>query len=253
MNGTQRRAGEAARILVVDDEPRLVRLVRANLERLGYRVTTAAGGKQAIEAVEADDPDLVVLDIMMPLMDGYEATRRIREFSQVPIVMLTAKAEQSDKLKGFDLGVDDFITKPFSPEELVARIRAVLKRSQAQPEPKTRPTFTAGDLTVDFARRRVTARGDEVRLSPTEYRLLSALANNVDRVMVHEELLQQVWGPEYRDETEYLWVYIRYLRQKLEADPAHPRLIVSEPGVGYMLRRPEPVAGSTLPPAPTED
>lgn len=253
MNGTQRRAGDAARILVVDDEPRLVRLVRANLERLGYRVTTAAGGKQAIEAVEADDPDLVVLDIMMPVMDGYEATRRIREFSQVPIVMLTAKAEQSDKLKGFDLGVDDFITKPFSPEELVARIRAVLKRSQAQPEPKTRPTFTAGDVTVDFARRRVTVRGDEVRLSPTEYRLLSALANNVDRVMVHEELLQQVWGPEYRDETEYLWVYIRYLRQKLEADPAHPRLIVSEPGVGYMLRRPEPVAVSTLPPAPTED
>jgi DNA-binding response OmpR family regulator len=137
VNGTQRRVGEAARILVVDDEPRLVRLVRANLERLGYRVTTAAGGKQAIEAVEADDPDLVVLDIMMPVMDGYEATRRIREFSQVPIVMLTAKAEQSDKLKGFDLGVDDFITKPFSPEELVARIRAVLKRSQAQPEPKT--------------------------------------------------------------------------------------------------------------------
>jgi two-component system KDP operon response regulator KdpE len=253
MNSTPRRSGDATRILVVDDEPRLVRLVRANLERLGYRVTTASSGKQAIEAVEADDPDLVVLDIMMPAMDGYEATRRIREFSQVPIVMLTAKAEQSDKLKGFDVGVDDYITKPFSPEELVARIRAVLKRSQAQPDPKTRATVTAGDLVIDFARRRVTARGEEVRLSPTEYRLLSALANNVDRVMVHEELLQQVWGPEYRDETEYLWVYIRYLRQKLEADPAHPRLIVSEPGVGYMLRRPEPVAVATLPPAPTED
>jgi two-component system, OmpR family, KDP operon response regulator KdpE len=252
LNSTLRRTGDAARILVVDDEPRLVRLVRANLERLGYRVSAAASGKQAIEAVEAEDPDLVVLDIMMPAMDGYEATRRIREFSQVPIVMLTAKNEQSDKLKGFDVCADDYLTKPFSPEELVARIRAVLKRSQAQPEPKTRPTFAAGDLVIDFARRRVTARGDEVRLSPTEYRLLSALANNADRVMVHEELLQQVWGPEYRDETEYLWVYIRYLRQKLEADPAHPRLIVSEPGVGYMLRRPEPTA-APLPPAPMED
>ncbi|HEY8742225.1 MAG TPA: response regulator, partial [Chloroflexota bacterium] len=140
MNSAPRRSGEATRILVVDDEPRLVRLVRANLERLGYRVATASSGKQAIEAVEADDPDLVVLDVMMPAMDGYEATRRIREFSQVPIVMLTAKAEQSDKLKGFDVGVDDYITKPFSPEELVARIRAVLKRSQAQPDPKTRAT-----------------------------------------------------------------------------------------------------------------
>lgn len=234
------RQSDGVRILVVDDEPRLVRLVRANLERLGYQVSTAGNGKQAIEAVEAEDPDLVVLDVMMPNMDGYEATRRIREFSQVPIVMLTAKTEQSDKLKGFDLGVDDYITKPFSPEELIARIRAVLKRSQTQPEPRTRPIFTAGDLVVDFTRRRVTVRSEEVRLSPTEYRLLSALANNADRVMVHEELLQQVWGPEYRDETEYLWVYIRYLRQKLEADPAHPRLIVSEPGVGYMLRRPDP-------------
>ncbi len=227
-------------VLVVDDEPRLVRLVRANLERLDYRVITAGNGIQAIEMVEAEDPDLVILDVMMPGMDGYEACRRIREFSQVPIVMLTAKAEQSDKLKGFDLGADDYLTKPFGPEELMARIKAVLRRSQTQPEPKTKPTFQAGDLVIDFARRRVTARGDEVRLSPTEYRLLSALANNADRVIVHEELLQQVWGPEYRDETEYLWVYIRYLRQKLEADPAHPKLIVSEPGVGYVLRKPGP-------------
>ena len=235
-------APRKATIVVVDDEPRLVRLVRANLERLDYRVLPAGNGKAAIELVETEDPDLVVLDLMMPGMDGYEAARRIREFSQVPIVMLTAKVETSDKLKGFDLGVDDYVTKPFSPEELVARIRAVLKRSQALPEPKTRPTFQAGDLTIDFARRRVTARGAEVRLSPTEYRLLSVLANNADRVMVHEDLLHQVWGPEYRDETEYLWVYIRYLRQKLEADPAHPKLIVSEPGVGYMLRKPEPAA-----------
>ncbi|MCL4543526.1 MAG: response regulator transcription factor [Chloroflexi bacterium] len=232
------RSSDGPLILVVDDEPRLVRLVKANLERLNYRVVTASNGEMALKQVEASDPDLVILDVMMPIMDGYETTRRIREFSQIPIVMLTAKSEQIDKLKGFDLGADDYLTKPFDPEELVARVRAVLKRTQFQNEPRSRPTFHAGPLTIDFARHHVTVNDREVKLSPTEYRLLVCLATNADRVLLHEELLQQVWGPEYRDETEYLWVYIRYLRQKLETDPAHPQLIVSEPGVGYMLRRP---------------
>lgn len=237
---TSVKSSSAPLILVVDDEPRLVRLVKANLEHENFRVVSAPNGAFALEAVERENPDLVVLDIMMPVMDGFEVARRIREFSQVPIVMLTAKGEQSDILKGFDIGIDDYITKPFDPSELIARVRAVLRRTQQQQELRPHPTFTTGDLTVDFVRHRATVGDREVKLSPTEYRLLSFMAANAGRVLLHEELLQHVWGPEYRDETEYLWVYIRYLRQKIERDPAHPELIVSEPGIGYLLRQSPP-------------
>jgi two-component system KDP operon response regulator KdpE len=225
------------KILVVDDEPSLLRLVRANLERLGHDVVTATSGPEAIERVQTTEPELIILDVMMPGMDGFAVCRRVREFSSVPIIMLTAKGELADKVKGFDLGADDYLTKPFGPEELLARVRAVLRRTRPE-EVRPEPLFVCGDLTMDFSQRRVTVRGQDVKLSRTEYKLLHYLATHVDRVLLHEDILRQVWGPEYRDETEYLWVYIRYLRQKIEEDPSNPKYIISEPGVGYLLRRP---------------
>jgi two-component system KDP operon response regulator KdpE len=225
------------KILVVDDEPSLLRLVRANLERLGHRVVTATSGPEAIEQVQTTDPELIILDIMMPGMDGFAVCRRVREFSSVPIIMLTAKGELADKVKGFDLGADDYLTKPFGPEELLARVRAVLRRTRPE-EVRPEPLFVCGDLAIDFSQRRITVRGQDVKLSRTEYKLLHYLATHVDRVLLHEDILRQVWGPEYRDETEYLWVYIRYLRQKIEEDPSSPKYIISEPGVGYFLRHP---------------
>jgi two-component system KDP operon response regulator KdpE len=228
---------DSATILVVDDEPNLLRLVRANLERIGYQVQTARSGPEALEKIRTETPDLVILDVMMPGMDGYTVCERIRATSSVPIIMLTAKSELSDKVRGFELGADDYLTKPFGPEELLARVKAVLRRTR-QDETRPEPLFVCGDLTLDFAQRKVTVRGQEVKLSRTEYKLLHYLAKNVDRVLPHEDILRQVWGPEYRDETEYLWVYIRYLRQKIEEDSHHPKYILSEPGVGYMLKRP---------------
>ncbi len=235
-------------ILVVEDEQRIARMIRANLERAGYNVVAAANGAQAIEMVSAEDPDLVLLDIRLPLVDGFDVCKRIREFSQIPIVMLTAKVERQDILRGFEVGADDYIKKPFDPAELVARMKAVLRRHQvnALPEAKTKPLFESGGLRMDFVRHRVTVDGKDVRLSPTEYKLLTCLANNSDKVMMHEDLLQEVWGTEYRDETEYLWVYIRYLRQKIEADPAHPTLILSEPGAGYYLRKLDRTSSSSF-------
>jgi two-component system KDP operon response regulator KdpE len=179
----------------------------------------------------------LILDIMMPGMDGFAVCQRVREFSSVPIIMLTAKGELADKVKGFDLGADDYLAKPFGPEELVARVKAVLRRTRSE-EVRPQPLFVCGDLQIDFAQRRVTVRGGDVKLSRTEYKLLHYLATHVDRVLLHEDILRQVWGPEYREETEYLWVYIRYLRQKIEEDPSNPRYIISEPGAGYFLRRP---------------
>jgi two-component system KDP operon response regulator KdpE len=225
-------------VLVVDDEPRLIRLVRANLERAGYRVLTAGTGPEALERVSGDAPDAVILDLMLPGMNGFEVCTRIREFSPVPILVLTAKGEQGDKIRGLDLGADDYLTKPFAPEELMARLRAVLRRSGVGEEPRGQPVFRCGDLTIDFARRRVTVGDREVRLAPTEYKLLYHLATNAGRVLLHEELLRRVWGEEYRDETEYLWVYVRYLRQKIEEDPSNPCYLRSEPGIGYVLRCP---------------
>jgi two-component system KDP operon response regulator KdpE len=225
-----------ATILVVDDEPRLVRLVRANLERAGYRVLTAATAPEALDEVAADSPDAVILDLMLPGMDGFDLCARIREFSPVPILMLTAKAEQGDKVHGLDLGADDYVTKPFDPAELLARLRAVLRRSGVGEEPRGPPIFRCGDLSIDFARRRVTVGAREVRLARTEYKLLYHLATNAGRVMLHEELLRRVWGEAYREETDYLWVYVRYLRQKIEDDPSRPRYLHSEPGIGYVLR-----------------
>jgi two-component system KDP operon response regulator KdpE len=223
------------KILVVDDEPRVVRLVSEVLEAVGYQVIAAASGEPAIEMVALEQPDLVLLDILLPHgLDGYEICRRIREFSEVSVIMLTAKAQESDVLHGFDVGADDYLTKPFSAKELVARVKAVLRRTQ-RPEEMVTTTLTCGELEINFARRTVKVRGEKVSLTRTEYALLRQLALNANRVMLHQDLLTAVWGPEYRDDIDYLRAYIRYLRRKLEVDPSNPRYILTSPGVGYML------------------
>lgn len=227
------------KILVVDDEPRVVRLVSQVLEAVGYQVIAAASGEPAIEMVALEQPDLVLLDILLPRgPDGYEVCRRIREFSEVPVIMLTAKAQESDVVRGFDVGTDDYLTKPFSAKELVARVKAVLRRTQ-RPEEAVTATLTCGELEINFARHTVKVRGEKVSLTRTEYALLRQLALNANRVMLHQDLLTTVWGPEYRDDIDYLRAYIRYLRQKLEENPHEPRYILTTPGVGYMLSCPE--------------
>lgn len=223
------------RILVVDDDPLILRLVRVHLEKAGYRILTAMNGEDALNLVAAESPDLVVLDLMLPKMDGYEVCRSIREFSLVPVVMLTAKGDQVDKLRGFEMGADDYLTKPFGPPELLARVQAVLRRSQQGASPATPAVVRCGRIAIDFIRRRVTAGDEVVRLTPTEFKLLQQLALNAGKVLSHTDLLTRVWGPEYRDDREYLWAYIRHLRRKLEADPDRPVHILSEPGVGYLL------------------
>lgn len=225
-------------ILVVDDDPRLLKLVRVNLERAGYTVSSATSGPAALEQLVAEPPDAVVLDITMPGMDGFAVTKRIRESSNIPIIMLTAQGEQSQKLHGLEIGADDYMTKPFDPDELVARVRAVLRRSQSSSPEDAQQVLQAGGLTIDFIRHRVERDGEQIKLTPTEYKLLQQLAQQPGKVIPHSDLLTKVWGPEYRDETGYLWVYIRSLRQKLEEDPSQPQFIMSEPGFGYRFQVP---------------
>ena len=220
-------------ILIVDDEARMRRFVRMNLELEGYNVIEAPNGMDAVNRVREDLPDLVLLDVMMPEMDGFEALRAIRQISTVPVIMLTIKDEEDDKVKGLHLGADDYVTKPFSPRELSSRIGAVLRRA-AIPAPVGKSAIVIDeDLTVDFQRREVIVRGQRVKLRPTEYRLLYHLVNNAGWVMTHETLLSKVWGYEYRDDTHLLRLYITYLRQKIEPDPANPKYIFNERGVGY--------------------
>jgi len=238
------------KILVVDDEPRVVRLVSEVLKAVGYTVIAAASGEAGIEALAVEQPDLVLLDVLLPHdLDGYAVCRRIREFSDVPVVMLTAKAQESDVLQGFDAGADDYLTKPFSAKELVARAKAVLRRAH-RPEELVTTVLVCGDLEVDFARRSVRVRGERVALTRTEYALLRQLALNANRVMLHEHLLTEVWGAEYRDDVDYLRAYVRYLRRKLEPDPSNPRYIRTSPGVGYMLACPESEEQDDKSPAP---
>ena len=228
------------RILVVDDEPKLVRLVREVLTATGFSVLSTGSGEAAIEMAALEQPDLIVLDIVLAgAMDGYEVARRVREFSGVPIIMLTGKARESDLLRGFDTGADDYLVKPFSSKELLARVRAVLKRTRRESVAPAEVEIVCGDLRIDLARRRVMAGGREVRLTATEYNLLHELAIHRNQVLLHEQLLAAVWGAEYRDDIDYLRAYVRYLRQKLEPDPARPKLIITSPGVGYMLACPE--------------
>ncbi len=228
-------------ILVVDDEPRLIRLVREILTAVGYAVLSASDGKEGLEVLAIEQPDLVLLDIMLPgNMDGYEVCRRVREFSAVPIIMLTAKTREVDMLNGFDVGADDYLTKPFNAKELIARVKAVMRRTAPSGKGSVITADAAcGDLTISFARRRVSLGSKEISLTPTEFKLLQHLALNANRVMLHEDLLSEVWGPQYRDDIDYLRVYVRHLRRKIEDDPSQPRYILTSPGVGYMLSCPE--------------
>lgn len=231
--------GRKANILVVEDEPHVLKLVKANLESSGYRVLTATDGEQAVEMARGEMPDLVVLDLMLPKLDGYAVCKRIREFSAAPVIMLTARSTEVDVVHGFEVGADDYITKPFAASELLMRVQAVLRRSKWPEEVISRQHFRAGPIEIDFAQHRVTAGERDVKLTPTEYRLLTHLAFNANRVVTHRELLRAVWGPEYGEETEYLRVYTRYLRQKLEPDPSSPRYLLTQAGAGYMLYQPE--------------
>ena len=226
---------EGARVLVVDDDPLLVRLVRTHLEKAGYKVLAAADGEQALEVAANELPDLVVLDLMLPKLDGFEVCRRIREFSLVPVIMLTARGEPVDRLRGFEMGADDYLAKPFVPAELLARVRAVLRRSQQVTSAATPSVVRCGEIAIDLLRRRVTVGDEGVKLTATEFRLLQHLAVNAGKVLSHTDLLTKVWGPEYRDDRDYLWAYVRHLRRKLERDPEHPVHILSQPGFGYVL------------------
>jgi DNA-binding response OmpR family regulator len=222
-------------ILVVDDEPRMRRFVRMNLDLEGYDVLEADNGLVALQKVRDDMPDLVLLDVAMPEMDGFETLERIREVSSVPVIMLTVKNDEADRIRGLDLGADDYVTKPFSPRELLSRIRAVLRRVEPAKGSVDEPLVIDEDLQIDFPRRTVIARGEPVKLRPTEYRLLLHLVENAGWIVPQETLLSKVWGPEYRDDNQLLRLYITYLRKKIEPDPANPRYILTERGVGYQF------------------
>jgi DNA-binding response OmpR family regulator len=227
-------------VLVVDDELRLVDVLRMNLEVEGYRVLEAHDGLEALDRLKADLPDLVVLDVMMPELDGFQTLKRIREVSNVPVIMLTVRDEESDRIRGLEIGADDYLTKPFSPRELQTRIKALLRRTFTPAPPRKTRIVVDDDLTIDFSKHEVLVRGQKVTLRPTEYRLLYHLVNNAGRLLTHEALLSKVWGHEYRDEGHYLRLYINYLRQKLERDPTHPKYILTERGMGYRFRELEP-------------
>ncbi len=224
-------------VLTADDDPQLLRLVARNLQLEDYDVLVASDGKQALEQIEQHAPDLVLLDVMMPRMDGFTVCQRVREFSAVPIIIVTARGQDQDKVRGLDLGADDYLTKPFSIEELLARVRAVLRRAQftASEQAHSMRTATIGDLTIDFAQHLVRMGAREIELTPTEYRILAYLAQNAGRVVTQDLLLEHIWGTEYVGEGHVLQVNINRLRQKIEPDPMHPRYILTKVGIGYLL------------------
>jgi len=220
-------------ILVVDDEERMARFIRLNLEHDGFQVIEAYRGMKAIQALREQMPDLILLDIMLPDLDGFEVLKLIRETSSVPVIMLTAKGEEDDRVHGLELGADDYITKPFSPRELVSRVRAVLRRSEAGGVVSKDLINVDENLRIDFGRREVWVNEKLVKLRPTEYKLLYHLVQNAGWVLTYDQILAKVWGYEYRDEAHYVRLYVNYLRQKIEKDPANPKYILTERGVGY--------------------
>ena len=225
------------RIQVIDDDSNLDRLLAESLESAGYEVMISANGLEGIKQLYESRPDLVILDVMMPRMDGWETLKRIREMSDVPVIMLTARDAEADRLRGFELGADDYVTKPFSLAELNARVRAVLARATRGSSDNTPPPMALGDLVIDFASRRVLKRGETLQLTPTEYRLLAALAESAGRTLSHEQLLEKVWGSGYVEEAGYVKRYIWYLRQKVEDDPSLPTYVETVRGFGYRLAR----------------
>jgi DNA-binding response OmpR family regulator len=220
-------------ILVVDDEPRMTRFIRMNLELEEYRVIEAHNGLEALDKVRTNLPDLVILDVMMPELDGFETLEMLREVSTVPVIMLTVRADEEDKVRGLELGADDYVTKPFGARELASRVRAVLRRTQGPTTPEEAILRIDDRLSIDFNAREVIVEDQDIKLRPTEFRLLYHLVENAGWVVPHETLLAKVWGYEYRDEIQYLRLYVTYLRQKIEPDPSHPHYILTERGVGY--------------------
>ncbi|MDP2660309.1 MAG: response regulator transcription factor [Dehalococcoidia bacterium] len=220
-------------VLVVDDEPRIVDLIRMTLEREGYEVYEAEDGYKALSKAREVIPDIVLLDVMMPDMDGFEVLKELRQTSSVPVIILTVKGTEADKVRGLELGADDYVTKPFGHRELVSRIKAVLRRVEMGAPSGKALIVVDDDLSVDFEKREVLVRGERIRLRPTEYRLLHHLMDSPGKLLTHEALLSRVWGREYRDDTQLLRLYVTYLRQKIEPDPSHPRYIINERGLGY--------------------
>lgn len=227
-----------ASILIVDDEPAILRTLRTNLRAHGFEVETAATGTEALERYERGRPDLVVLDLNLPDIDGTEVIRRVRERGATPIIVLSVREAEGDKVAALDAGADDYVTKPFGADELLARVRAGLRRL-AGPEGSVSGVFEAGDLRVDLGRREVSVRGERVRLTPTEYDLLKMFVRYPDRVLTDRMLLQQVWGPNYSSESHYLHVYVARLRKKLQLDARSPSHIITDPGVGYRFVVPD--------------
>jgi len=226
------------RVLVVDDEERILNFLKAKLKASGYEVITAGNGFEAVEQAQAQEPDMIVLDLLMPKMDGFETLKEIRSFSQVPVIILSAKGADADKIKGLGLGADDYLQKPFNPDELVARIEAVKRRLEPSERRRYPEELSLGNLSIDFEGRRVLAGGKEVHLTRIEWLLLSELARNMDRLMTYEELLSRVWGPEYRDDVQTLRTWISRLRNKLEKEPDNPGLIRTIPKTGYIIGQP---------------
>lgn len=223
--------GEAGRILVVDDEPQIRRALRTTLTAHGFEVETAEDGNDALVLIATWTPDAIVLDLVMPGKDGFDVLRDTRTWSQVPIIVLSARGQESDKVQALDMGADDYLTKPFGIQELLARLRAVMRRAA----PTAETVLVVGPVTIDVARHEVRRNGEPVHLTPTEYDLLRVLATNAGRVLTHRQLLEQVWGGYAAENAPQLRVYINYLRRKLEDDPSHPLLILTEPGIGYRL------------------
>ena len=226
------------RVLVVDDEQRILKFLASKLKVSGYEVITASNGVEALEQVQAQEPDLVVLDVIMPKIDGFETLKELRAFSSVPVIVLSAKGTNADKVKGLGLGADDYLAKPFSPDELIARIEAVRRRLEPSEKRKAYEQLSLGDVTIDAKKRLVLVRGEEIRLTRIEWMLLNELAQNAGNLMLYGDLLTRVWGPEYRDDVQILRTWISRLRQKIESEPNNPKLIRTVPKTGYIIEQP---------------
>jgi len=225
-------SADGARILVVDDEKQIRRMLRAALEGYGYNIAEAASGHEGLAQTSIFHPDVIILDLGLPDIDGIEVIERLREWTQVPVIVLSVREHEDDKIKALDVGADDYVTKPFSMGELLARLRAALRRTAGSEDT---PVLTFGELSIDISHRNVSVSGEEVKLTPTEYEVLKYLAQQAGRVVTHRQLLRAVWGSNYQEHSQYLRVYVGQLRRKLEVDPSQPAYIITEPGVGYRL------------------
>jgi two-component system KDP operon response regulator KdpE len=224
-------------VLVCDDERSILRLIKSELELGGYRVVIAEDGTSAVELAAQRSPDVLILDLNLPGKDGFTVCEEIREFSHAPIIVLSARGDQSDKVRALNLGADDYVTKPFGMEELLARVGAAVRRSRIAKGEIARATFVSGNIEIDYTARQVRKAGEVVKTTATEYKLLCALAKHPGRTMLHEALLNSVWGPDYTEQIEYLWVYVGRLRNRLEDDPVHPKMILTVSGMGYRFQQ----------------